>query len=466
LDSDSLSKCFGKLKDLLGERASDAIALREQHSHDESWHKPGLPDIVVTLINTEEVAAAVKICDQFNIPIIPFGAGTSLEGHVNAVRGGVSFDLNGMNQILAVHNEDLDVVIQPGVRRIQLNDHLKSNGLFFPVDPGADATLGGMAATRASGTNAVKYGTMKDNVLALEVVLPDGKIIRTAHRAKKSSAGYDLTRLMIGSEGTLGIITELTLRLQGIPDTIAAAVCSFPSLDSAVQTVIGIIQSGVSVARVELLDDLQIRAVNNFSALGLPERNTLFFEFHGSASSVKEQAEFAQTIASDHGGADFIWRTTQEERNQLWKARHNVAYACKTLRPGAELWTTDVCVPISKLAECISETKADLLKSNLIAPIVGHVGDGNFHLVILVDRSNPKEIEETARINQRLVHRALSMDGTCTGEHGIGIGKIRYLRDELGEAVDVMRNIKQAIDPKNLMNPGKIFIEDESARYS
>jgi len=466
MDSSSLEQCLAKLKELFGDRASDSMSIREQHSHDESWHVPRLPDVVVSLLTTEEVSAAVRVCNQFDVPMIAFGAGTGLEGNVNAVRGGVSFDLNGMNQILTVHSEDLDVVIQPGVRRIQLNEYLKTSGLFFPVDPGADATLGGMAATRASGTAAVKYGTMKDNVLALEVVLPDGKIIRTANRAKKSSAGYDLTRLMIGSEGTLGIITELTLRLQGIPEAMAAAICSFPSLDKAVQTVITIIQSGVSVARVELLDDLQVKGVNNFSALGLPERNTLFFEFHGTPSSVKEQAEYAQAISSDHGGEDFVWKTTPEERSQLWKARHNVAYACKTLRPGAELWATDVCVPISRLADCINETKEDLVNSFLLAPIVGHVGDGNFHLTILIDRSDPKEIEEAHRLNKRLIKRALEMDGTCTGEHGVGIGKAPYLRDELGDAIDVMQQIKRAIDPKNLMNPGKIFIDGDAGLHS
>jgi len=362
-----------------------------------------------------------------------------------------------LNQVLQVNVEDLDVTVQARVTRKQLNEYVRDQGLFFPIDPGADASLGGMAATRASGTNAVRYGTMRENVLALTVVLSDGRIIRTSRRARKSAAGYDLTRLFVGSEGTLGIITEVTLKLYGIPEAMAAAVCSFDDLEGAVDTVIQVIQLGIPVARIELLDDVQMDSLNKFSKLSYPVKDTLFVEFHGTHAGVKEQAELVQSIAAEHGGGEFKWATKQEERTQLWAARHDVTYANKALRPGSEIWATDVCVPISRLAECILETKKDLKQSFLIAPLVGHVGDGNFHLGFLINRDDPKELAEAERLNERLVMRALAMDGTCTGEHGIGLGKQKFLIAEHGDAVAVMREIKKALDPLNIMNPGKIF---------
>jgi D-lactate dehydrogenase (cytochrome) len=452
-----LKQALQSLGDKFGSRFNATTAMRESHGRDESWHEAALPDAVIFPQSTTEVQQVVAICAQHNVPIIPWGTGTGLEGAVCAVRGGVSIDLSEMNSIIAVHPEDLDVVVQPAVSHRALNQHLKTSGLFFPVDPGADASLGGMAATRASGTNAVRYGTMRENVLALEVVLADGRVIRTGTRAKKSSAGYDLTRLFVGSEGTLGVITELSLRLFGTPESIAVAVCPFDTLEGAVETVIATIQSGIPVARIELLDDLQIKSINDFSGLSLPEQNTLFLEFHGSENSTKEQALFVESIASELGGGEFLWRTKTEERQELWRARHNVAYACKKLRPGAELWATDVCVPISRLAECILETKRDLAKTSLLAPLVGHVGDGNFHLTILVKPEIASEVEEAKRLNERLIERAIAMDGTCTGEHGVGLGKRQYLLKEHGEGLDVMRMIKDTLDPHCLMNPGKIF---------
>jgi D-lactate dehydrogenase (cytochrome) len=390
------------------------------------------------------------------MPMVPFGAGTSLEGHVIPIAGGLSIDLTRMNRVLKVNVADLDASVEPGVTRKQLNEHLRDTGLFFPIDPGADASIGGMTATRASGTNAVRYGTMRENVLSLTAVLADGRVIRTARRARKSAAGYDLTRLFVGSEGTLGIITEITVRLYGIPEAISSAVCSFESIEGAVNTVITTIQSGVPVARIELLDDIQIAAVNRYSGLDYPVRDTLFLEFHGTPNSVKEQAEAVQAIAAENGGGIFHWASQAEDRAKLWQARHDAAYANKALRPGCDIFATDVCVPISRLAECITETKRDLKQSFLIAPLVGHVGDGNFHLTVVLDRNNPDEIAEAERINERLVMRALAMDGTCTGEHGIGFGKMKFLIAEHGEAVSVMRAVKIALDPRNLMNPGKI----------
>src|SRR6476661_4763112 len=446
-----------ELKTLLGERVSTSPAVREHHGKDESYFPYALPDAVVFVKTTEEVRDIVNICRAHRVPVIPYGVGTSLEGHILAIHGGVCIDMSQMNQVLAVHEEDLDAVVQAGVTRKQLNEYIKHTGLFFPIDPGADASLGGMAATRASGTNAVRYGTMRENVLALTVVLADGRIIRTSRRSRKSAAGYDLTRLFVGSEGTLGIITEVTLRLYGIPEAMAAAVCSFESLEGAVKTVIQTIQLGVPVARIELLDAVQMDSVNRFSKLDYPVKDTLFIEFHGTENGVKEQAELVESIAAEHGGGAFKWATRQEERTHLWQARHDVTYANKALRPGCEIWATDVCVPISRLAECILETKQDLKQSFLIAPLVGHVGDGNFHLGFLIDRNDPAELAEAERLNDRLVMRALAMDGTCTGEHAIGLGKQKFLVAEHGDAVSVMRHIKQALDPLNIMNPGKIF---------
>ena len=442
---------------MVGERLTTALAVREQHGRDESYHPSAPPDVVVFPETTEEVAAIVRVCADSDTPVIAFGTGTSLEGHVAALSGGVCIDTSRMNQVLQVNAEDMDVTVQAGVTRKQLNEYLRDTGLFFPVDPGADASLGGMAATRASGTNAVRYGTMRELVLALTVVLADGRIIRTSRRARKSSAGYDLTRLFIGSEGTLGVIAEVTLRLYGIPEAVSAAVVSFPALDSAVDTVIATIQSGVPVARIELLDDVQMDAINRYSGFDYPVQPTLFLEFHGSPASVAEQAETVQSLAADFDGAGFRWSTEPEERARLWQARHDAYYACLALKPGAKGWATDVCVPISRLAECIAETRRDLAGSRLLAPIVGHVGDGNFHLVLLLDPDDPEDIAEAQRINERLVMRALAMDGTSTGEHGIGYGKLDFLVAEHGEAVSAMRAIKNALDPRGIMNPGKIL---------
>jgi len=452
-----LQSAIDELKAIFGERLSTSTGVRDHHSKDESWHHPHRPDAVVFPNTTEEVAEIVRICARHATPVVAYGTGTSLEGNVIPHQGGVVVDLVNMNQVLRVNPEDLDVTVQARVTRKELNAHIRDQGLFFPIDPGADASLGGMAATRASGTNAVRYGTMRENVLALTVVLADGRIIRTSRRARKSAAGYDLTRLFVGSEGTLGIITEVTLRLYGIPEAMAAAVCSFESIEGAVNTVIQTIQLGIPVARIELLDDVQMDSVNKFSKLNYPVKDTLFIEFHGTEAGVKEQAELVQSIAAEHGGGEFKWATKPEERSHLWTARHDVTYANKALRPGCEIWATDVCVPISRLAECILETKKDLKQGFLTAPLVGHVGDGNFHLGFLINRDDPKEIAEAERLNERLVMRALAMDGTCTGEHGIGLGKMKFLTAEHGEAVSVMRQIKRALDPQNIMNPGKIF---------
>ena len=444
------------LKQRLGERLSTSSAICEQHGRDESYHAAHAPDAVAFPKSTEEVAEIVRVCAEHGTPVIPFGIGTSLEGHVAALHGGVCIDLSEMNEIVRASAEDMDVTVQAGVRRKQLNEHLRDTGLFFPIDPGADATIGGMTATRASGTNAVRYGTMRENVLALTVVTADGRIVNTARRARKSAAGYDLTRVFVGSEGTLGVITEITLRLYGIPEAMSAAVCSFPGIEGAVNTVIETIQMGVPVARIELLDELQMEACNNYSDLEYPVAPTLFLEFHGSEASVAEQAETVQILATENGAGDFQWATRTEDRNHLWQARHDAAYAALSLRPGAKMWATDVCVPISKLAECILDTKKDLAESFLMAPLVGHVGDGNFHLVFLFDPNDEHELAEVERLNERLVLRALALDGTCTGEHGVGYGKLNFLTAEHGEAVSLMRGIKKALDPANIMNPGKI----------
>jgi D-lactate dehydrogenase (cytochrome) len=445
-----------QLRGLLGERLSTAAAVCQQHGKDESYHPAHAPDAVAFAESTDEVAAIVGLCAAHDTPVIAFGTGTSLEGHVAALRGGVCIDLTRMNRVVAVNAADLDCTVEAGVTRKQLNEYLRDTGLFFPIDPGADASLGGMAATRASGTNAVRYGTMRENVLALTVVLADGRVIRTARRARKSAAGYDLTRLFVGSEGTLGVITEVTLRLYGIPEAISAAVCAFPTIAAAVDTVIETIQSGVPVARIELLDEAQIDAINKYSKLDHRVAPTLFFEFHGSAAGVEEQVETVKTLAGEHGGADFRWATTPEERSKLWQARHDAYYAALALRPGSKGWPTDVCVPISRLAECIGETKVDLASADVPSALAGHVGDGNFHLIFILDPESPEEIAEASRLNDRMIARALAMDGTCTGEHGVGLGKMDFLVAEHGEAISVMRSIKLALDPDGILNPGKI----------
>jgi len=450
-------RLLDELRQIVGERVTTADAIREQHGRDESFHPCMPPDAVVFAHSTDEVARVVRACAERGVPIIPFGTGTSLEGHVAALQGGVSIDVMQMNNVLAVNAEDLDCRVQPGVTRKQLNEYLRDTGLFFPIDPGADASLGGMTATRASGTNAVRYGTMRENVLSLEVVMADGRVIRTARRSKKTSAGYDLTRLFVGSEGTLGIITEVTVRLYGIPEAMSAAVCSFPDMESAVNTVILTIQSGIPVARIELLDDVQMDACNKYSGLDYPVQPTLFFEFHGSERGVLEQVEQVQAIAGDFGASEFQWASKAEDRSKLWQARHDAYYAGIALRPGAKGIATDVCVPISRLAECILETQKDIAESGLIAPIVGHVGDGNFHLVMVIDPEDADEMARAEKLNERMVMRALAMDGTCTGEHGVGYGKIGFLEAEHGEALSVMRDIKRALDPGNIMNPGKII---------
>ncbi|WP_374489847.1 FAD-binding oxidoreductase [Zoogloea sp.] len=445
------------LADRFGKRFSTAEAVRAHHGHDESHFPDVLPDAVVWPHTTAEVVEVVQLCAHYQVPLVPFGVGSSLEGHILPVAGGISLDMSEMNQVQAVHAEDMDAVVQPGVTRKALNAALNGTGLFFPIDPGADATLGGMASTRASGTNAVRYGTMRENVLGMEVVLADGRVIRTGGRARKSSAGYDLTRLFVGAEGTLGVITELTVRLHPLPEAVSAAICSFPDLDSAVQTVIQTIQLGVPVARIELLDALTVQAVNRYSKTTLREEPLLLFEFHGSPNGVEEQATTVQELARDNGGQDFEWATRPEDRSRLWQARHDVYFAGLNLRPGSRAISTDVCVPISRLAEAIAGTQADIAASGLTAPIVGHVGDGNYHVLILTDPDNPAQIAAGEALGSRIVERALALGGTCTGEHGIGIGKQGYLRAEHGAAVDVMAALKAALDPLNLMNPGKII---------
>jgi D-lactate dehydrogenase (cytochrome) len=446
------------LKNLLGDRVSTSQSVREHHSHGESWHAPGLPEAVVFPSSTAEVAAIVKLCAQHQRPVIAFGMGSSLEGHVNAIHGGISIDMTRMTRVLRLSPEDLDITVEAGLTRLKLDAHLKNTGLMFPIDPGADATLGGMAATRASGTTAVRYGTMRENVLGLTVVLPDGRVIRTGGRARKSSSGFDLTRLFVGSEGTLGVITELTLRLYGRPEAVRAAVCPFESMAGAANTVIQTIQLGIPVARIEIIDEAQLRVVNAYSKTNYPLAPTLFFEFHGiSETAVEDQIRAVEEIAREHGAKGFKWAASLEDRNTLWQARHNAYYATVASRPGARAWTTDICVPISHLAECILETQRDIAEANVVAPLVGHAGDGNFHLIIMLDANDASEFDRISRLSERLVERALKFGGTCSGEHGVGIGKLKYLEAEHGGALDVMRAIKHAIDPDNLMNPGKLI---------
>ncbi|HXV01565.1 MAG TPA: FAD-linked oxidase C-terminal domain-containing protein [Caulobacteraceae bacterium] len=446
-----------RLRAIVGDRLRLDEAARAAHGASESHFATVLPDAVALPHSAKEVVGLVRACIAADVPIIPYGAGTSIEGNTTPVRGGLTIDLSEMTRIVAVNADDFDCTVEAGVRREELNEHLRDQGLFFPIDPGANATIGGMAATRASGTNAVRYGAMREAVLSLRVVTPDGRDIRTARRARKSAAGYDLTRLMIGSEGTLGVITEVTLRLHGIPETISAAVCGFETLDGAVATVVQAIQFGVPMARIEILDDVQMRAVNRYSKLDYPEVTTLFFEFHGSAGAVAEQVATVSALAAENGGGEFAFSNRPEERSRLWKARHEAYYAALALRPGCVGWPTDVCVPIGRLADCIGQTKRDLEQAGILAPILGHVGDGNFHVVFVIDPNRPEEQAEAERLNARLVERALGMDGTCTGEHGIGLGKQDWLVAELGDAVDMMRAIKRALDPRDLFNPGKIF---------
>ncbi|MDB5744978.1 MAG: FAD-binding protein [Polaromonas sp.] len=446
------------LKARFAERCSTALVVREQHGRDESSFAAPPPAAVVFAESTQEVADAVRLAGQYSVPVIPFGVGTSLEGHLLAVQGGISIDLGRMNRVLAINAEDLTVTVQPGVTRKQLNEEVKSTGLFFPIDPGADATLGGMSATRASGTNAVRYGTMRENVLALEVVTASGSVIRTGTRAKKSSAGYDLTRLMVGSEGTLGVITEITVRLYPLPEAISAAICFFPSIEAAVRTTIETIQLGVPIARVELLDANTVRMVNAHSRLALREEPMLLMEFHGSPTGVKEQAELMQELASGHGGNAFEWASTPEERTRLWTARHNAYFAAIQSKPGCRAISTDTCVPISRLADCLLASVAEADASGIPYFLVGHVGDGNFHFGYLIDPDKPEERQVAEALNHQLVSRALALEGTCTGEHGVGLHKMDFLVAETGDgAVDMMRTIKRALDPRNIMNPGKIF---------
>ncbi|HZC56449.1 MAG TPA: FAD-linked oxidase C-terminal domain-containing protein [Xanthobacteraceae bacterium] len=441
-----------------GNRLVTSQAVRDQHGNTTTWIENQPPDAVVFPQATEEVQDIVRLCAAERVPVVAFGTGTSLEGQVNAPHGGICLDFRDMNRVLAVHAEDLDCVIEPGITRKQLNEYLRDQGVFFPIDPGADASLGGMAATRCSGTNAVRYGTMKDNVLALKVVLANGEVMSTARRAKKSSAGYDLTRLMVGSEGTLGVITELTLRLSGIPEAISSGICPFPSVEAACNATILTIQSGIPVARIELLDALQVRACNQYSNLTLPETPMLFLEFHGSEASVAEQSERFGEIARELGGGPFDWATRAEDRSRLWQARHDAYWAVRRLRPGGTALASDVCVPISRLAECVTETQRDVEATGLLAPVLGHVGDGNFHLSLVVDLTDTDEVNRAKAFLERLVDRALAMDGTCTGEHGVGQGKMKYLPAEHGEpALAAMRAIKRALDPLDILNPGKIF---------
>jgi D-lactate dehydrogenase (cytochrome) len=453
----AIDKAIADLAAAFGNRLVTSQAVREQHGNTLTWVPNQPPDAVVFPQTTQDVQQIVRICAHHGAPIIGYGTGTSLEGHVNAPYGGVSVDFRDMNKVLAVHGEDLDCVIEPGITRKRLNEHLHDSGLFFPIDPGADASLGGMAATRCSGTNAVRYGTMKDNVLALKVVMPNGELMTTGRRAKKSAAGYDLTRLMVGSEGTLGLITELTLKLAGIPEAIASGVCPFPSVDAACKATIMTIQSGIPIARIELLDALQVKASNGYSKLTLPEVPTLFVEFHGSDAGVAEQSKRFGEIVAEFGGGPFDWATKPEDRNRLWQARHDGYWAARYLRPGAQAFATDVCVPISRLAECVTAAQREIAELNLVAPILGHVGDGNFHLSLMVDMNDADEVRRAGILMSRLVDLAQSMDGTCTGEHGVGQGKMKYLAAEYGApALAAMAAIKRAIDPQNIMNPGKI----------
>ncbi len=450
-------EAIAALKKRLGPRATDADAVREHHSHGESYHPPAAPDVVCFPQSVDEVVDIVRISAEYDLPIVPFGAGTSLEGHVQALRGGITIDVRDLNRIVRIGVDDLDATVEAGVTRLQLNKALRNTGLMFPIDPGADATIGGMTATRASGTTAVRYGTMRENVLALTAVLADGRVIHTGTRARKSSAGYDLTRLFVGSEGTLGVITDVTVRLYPVPEAVAAAVCAFDSIKGAVDTVIATIQLGVPVARIEILDDVQMDAVNRYSKTSYAVAPTLLFEFHGDTDRfVSEQAAAVEALALDRGGRGFEWATRLEDRERLWHARHNVHFAALALRPGCLSWATDVCVPISRLSECVVETKADHANLSFPVCLVGHAGDGNFHVIYLLDPSSEQELAEARRLNERMVARALAMGGTCTGEHGVGYGKMKYLAAEHGEGLEVMRAIKRALDPGNRMNPGKI----------
>ena len=456
-DDNAIRVLVDRLRARHGDRISVSEAVREQHGRDESHHSVAPPDAVFFARSTEDVADAVSECARLRIPVIPFGTGTALEGHVAAIHGGLCIDLGQMNRILRVSASDMDCTVEAGVTRKLLNAHLRDTGLFFPVDPGADASLGGMAATRASGTNAVRYGTMRDNVLSLKVVTGDGRVITTAKRARKSAAGYDMTRLFVGSEGTLGVITELTLRLHGVPEATAVALCSFPNLEDAVNAVIVTVQLGVQVARIELLDEVQVDACNRYSNLSLPRTPLLLFEFHGTEAAVREQSALVEEISKEHNGHDFHSASSAEDRSRLWAARHDALYASKAMRLGCTTWATDVCVPISRLADCLVQTKSDIVEAGLLAPIVGHVGDGNFHVTFVLDPAVPEEWDLAREVNGKMIARAIAMDGTCTGEHGIGLGKIDCLADELGDAVSLMRAVKRAIDPQNLMNPGKVF---------
>ncbi len=454
--SSPVEQVLYELTTIFGDRVKTGLAIREQHGRDESFHRPYPPDCVIAVRSTEEVQQIVRICAARAVAIVPWGQGTSLEGQVAALEGGVCIDLSEMNQIIQVNAEDLDVVVQPGVTRRQLNDYLRDTGLFFPIDPGADASIGGMASTRASGTNAVRYGTMRESVLNVTAVLANGEVIKTAHRARKSSAGYDLTRLFVGAEGTLGVITELTVRLFGRPQAQSSAQCTFESVADAVNTVIETIQLGIPVARIELMDSLTVKAVNAYSKLSLPEKPMLIMEFHGSEAGVEEQAQSVQEIAKYNGGSEFSWTDDPQKQKKLWRARHDAAYAIKALRTDGQLWATDACVPISRMAECIDRTIEDIEAAGIIAPILGHVGDGNFHLCMLVDHDDAQEVEAAEALHERMIKRSIALDGTCTGEHGIGYGKRAFLQQELGNAVDVMRSIKLALDPQNIMNPGKV----------
>src|SRR3954453_8877810 len=456
LNESAAEAVISDLRARYADRVVTSLAVREQHGNTVTWVKAEPPDAVVFPHSTEEVSDIVKLCAAHRVPVIAFGTGTSLEGHVNAPLGGICLDLSQMKRVIAVHAEDLDCVIEPGLTRKELNEYLRDQGLFFPIDPGADASIGGVAATRASGTNAGRYGAVKDNVLALKVVLANGEIISTSSRAKKSSAGYDLTRLFVGSEGTLGVITEITVKLHGIPEAISGGICPFPSVEAACNAAIATIQSGIPVARIELFDELQVKACNVYSKLTLPETPLLFLEFHGTEAGVKEQSERFGEISADLGGGPFTWTTNTEERTKLWQARHDAYWAVIGLRPGAKAFATDVCVPLSRLAECVTETQRDIQEHKMLAPIVGHVGDGNFHTSVLLDMDDPAEVATAKAFSERLVERALAMEGTCTGEHGVGQGKMKYLAAEHGGALETMRAIKHALDPQDLMNPGKI----------
>ncbi len=456
--TNNLEKALQELSELFGNRLSTNETVRDHHSHDESWHEKRHPDAVCFVNSKDDVSRTMEICSRYKIPVVPFGAGTGLEGGTVAYQGGICIDVTNMNSIVKVNAEDMDCVVQPGVTRKQLNSYLRDSGLFFPIDPGADASLGGMAATRASGTNAVRYGTMRENVLSLKVVMADGSIVTTGHRARKSAAGYDLTRLFIGSEGTLGIIVELTLRLHGRPEAISSARVYFDDVDGAVNTAIQTIQCGIPIARVELLDAAQMRAINQYSKTSFPEKVTLFLEFHGSNASVKEQAETVGGICADLGGSEFEWTAFEEQRSEMWDARHSAAYAAMAIKPSARAYATDVCVPISRLADCIRETREDVERTTVMPTfLLGHIGDGNFHYVFLIDPDDPLELELVLQLSERMVQRAIRMGGTCTGEHGIGLGKQKYLQLEYGETgVELMRTLKSALDPDNLMNPGKL----------